>query len=142
MPPWTSQDFLIIAAQRMHAADVLFQYGLYLDAAYIVGYAVECSLKALIMERTAVDKRWQQLARITRGATMHRPETLVGILHGELGVKLPERIVERFRRQSFAWSVDLRYETGRGDKNATEALFETARMIYQFVSQELSGGSA
>jgi len=141
VPPLNSHDFLLIAAQRMHAADLLFRQGMYLDAEYIGGYAVECCLKALILHRTEPEKQAQQLHRVTRGAAMHRPETLVGILHGELGVVLPEPIATRLRRQSFTWGVELRYETGLGDKGKTEFLLETARMIYEFVSQQLSGGS-
>lgn len=51
MPPKTSRDFLKVAEQRLNAAEVLFDADLTLDAQYVAGYAVECSLKAVILGR-------------------------------------------------------------------------------------------
>jgi hypothetical protein len=48
MPPTSSRDFLKAASQRLNAAETLLRENVTLDAQYIGGYAVECSLKALI----------------------------------------------------------------------------------------------
>ncbi len=52
MPPTTSRDFQKAAGQRLTAAETLLRETLTLDAQYIGGYTVECTLKALIMELT------------------------------------------------------------------------------------------
>ena len=57
MQPKTSHDFLKVAEQRLNAAEALLGGDLTLDAQYVGGYAVECSLKALILEKTAFDYR-------------------------------------------------------------------------------------
>ena len=49
-----------------------------LDAQYLGGYTVECSLKALILHRTPDPEKPDKLKRITSGAKMHRPEVLLG----------------------------------------------------------------
>lgn len=49
MPPASSLDCLKVAKQRLTTAETLLREKLTLDAQYIGGYAVECSLKALIL---------------------------------------------------------------------------------------------
>src|SRR5438876_846258 len=51
-----------------------------LDAQYLGGYAVECSFKALILEKTPAADRLDMLKKISSGAPMHRPEVLLGQL--------------------------------------------------------------
>ena len=46
MPPTTSRDFQKVAAQRLTTAETLLREKLTLDAQYLGGYTVECSLKA------------------------------------------------------------------------------------------------
>ena len=77
MQPQTSRDFLKVAEQRLNAAEALFAADLTLDAQYVGGYAIECSLKALILEKTALPDRPDKLMRISSGATMHKAETLL-----------------------------------------------------------------
>lgn len=53
MQPTTPQEFLKVALQRLTAAEAILEnLRLTLEAQYIGGYAVECSLKALILEKT------------------------------------------------------------------------------------------
>ena len=135
MPPTTSRDFQKAAAQRLTAADALLREKLNLDAQYIGGYAVECALKALIVELTPDLDKPNLLARITSGAHMHRPDVLRGEL-GKLGVFLPLEIAKRMRR--FDWTTNLRYETGRRDTGETKALLNTAKAVYDWVEGRLS----
>ena len=113
MQPITSRDFLKVAEQRLNAAEALFAADLTLDAQYVGGYAVECSLKGLILERTDLPDRPDKLLRISSGATMHRPETLLQELRA-CGVRLTPELARRMRR--FDWTTDLRYETGRRNR--------------------------
>jgi len=134
MPPTTSRDFQKAAAQRLTTAETLLREKLTLDAQYLGGYAVECSLKALILQLTPDPDKPRKLRRITSGANMHRPDVLLGELRN-LGVALPLVLVERMRR--FDWTTDLRYETGRRDTGETIALLTTAKAIYDWVEGQL-----
>ena len=135
MPPMTSRDFQKVAGQRFTTAETLLRARLTLDAQYFGGYTVECSLKSLILHQTPDSEKPDKLKRITSGATMHRPEVLLGELR-DLGICLPQDIAKRMRR--FDWTTDLRYETGRRDTGETVALLKTAKAIYNWVEGQLS----
>jgi HEPN domain-containing protein len=134
MQPTTSRDFQKVAAQRLTTAETLLREKLTLDAQYLGGYTVECSIKALILHRTADPDRTEVLKRITSGAQMHRLDVLMGELRN-LGVALPLEIAKRMRR--FAWATDLRYETGRRDTGETIAFLNTAKAVYDWVEGQL-----
>ena len=134
MPPTTSRDFQKAAGQRLTTAETLRGLKLNLDAQYLGGYTVECSLKALILHRTPDPEKLDKLKRITSGAKMHRPEVLLGELR-TLGVSLPLEMTKRLRR--FGWTIDLRYETGRRDTGETVAFLKTAKAIYDWVEGQL-----
>lgn len=68
MPPTTSRDFQKASAQRLTAAETLLREKLTLDAQYIGGYTVECSLKSLILHRTPDPDKPDKLKQITSGA--------------------------------------------------------------------------
>lgn len=135
MPPTTPRDFLKVAAQRLTTAETLLRERLTLDAQYLGGYTVECSLKALILQRTPAPDKSDKLARLTTGARMHRPEVLLGELRTQ-GVALPLEISKRMRR--FEWSTDLRYETGRRDTGETIAFLKTAKAIYDWAEVQIT----
>jgi HEPN domain-containing protein len=134
MPPTTSRDFQRAAAQRLTTAETLLREKLTLDAQYLGGYTVECSLKALILELTPDADKADKLKQITAGAKMHRPDILLGELRN-LGVALPLDLAKRMRR--FPWTTDLRYETGRRDTGETTAFLTTAKAIYDWVEGQL-----
>lgn len=137
MPPTTSRDFQKAAAQRLNAAETLLRWcreKLTLDSQYLGGYAIECSLKALILHLTPDPDKPEKLKHICGGAKMHRPDVLLGELKN-LGVSLPLEMAKRMRR--FDWTTDLRYETGRRDTGQTVALFKTAKAIHDWVEGQL-----
>jgi hypothetical protein len=136
MQPTTARDFLRVALQRLDVAvEIAEVLRRTLEAQYIGGYSVECSFKALIMERTAEAERPAMLERLTRGATYHRPEVLLDRLR-ELGIALTPDLARRMRR--FDWSPDMRYETGRKDTGETNALLNTTRAIYEWVRPQIT----
>ncbi len=134
MPPTTPREFLKVAAQRLTTAETLLREKLTLDAQYLGGYTVECSLKALILQRTADVDQPEKLKLLTSGATMHRPDILLGELRN-LGTALPLEIAKRMRR--FDWATNLRYETGRRDTGETIAFLNTAKAIYEWVEAQV-----
>jgi hypothetical protein len=135
MPPSTSRDFQKVAAQRLETAELLLRERRTLDAQYIGGYTVECSLKALILERTPDPEKPDVLKKLTSGASMHRHDILLGLLRDD-GVALPLDLARRMRH--FRWNSDLRYETGRRDTGETRGLLTTAKAIYDWVGGQLS----
>ncbi|HET6883242.1 MAG TPA: hypothetical protein VFI31_23935 [Pirellulales bacterium] len=136
MQPTTARDFLRVALQRLDVAiEIMEILRRSLEAQYIGGYSVECSFKALILERTAEADRSEMLERLTHGATYHRPEVLLDRLR-EFGIALTPELAKRMRR--FDWTTDLRYEIGRKDTGETNALLKTARAIYEWVEPQIS----
>ena len=135
MQPTTPRDFLKVALQRLTAAEEIMEtLRLTLEAQYMGGYSVECSLKALILEKTVEPDRPAVLDRLTHGATYHRAEVLLDRLR-ERGVFLTVELAKRMRR--FDWTTGLRYETGRKDTGETNGLLRTARAIYEWVEGQI-----
>ncbi len=137
MPPTSSRDFQKAAAQRLIAAETLLRAKLSLDARYIGGYTIECSLKALILERTLAPDRVETLGKISSGAKMHRPDILLGELRRLGAPPLPLELARRLRPGRFDWATDLRYETGRRDTGETTAFLKTAKSIHDWVEGQL-----
>lgn len=136
MQPTTPRDFLRVALQRLTAAEqIMGSLGLTLEAQYIAGYAVECSLKSLILEKTSIADRPSVLELLTHGASGHRPEVLLARLR-ELGVELTVDLARRMRR--FDWTTELRYETGRKDTGETNGMLRTARAIFNWVEGQVT----
>ncbi len=106
-----------------------------LEAQYVGGYSVECSLKALVLEKTTDADRPKILERITSGSTYHKHEPLLEKLR-ERGVFLTLELAKKMRR--FDWTTNLRYEIGRRDTGETNALLRTARTIYEWVEGQIS----
>ncbi len=135
MQPTTPRAFLKVALQRLTAAEEIMEtLRLTLEAQYIGGYSVECSLKALILEKTAEPDRPAMLDQLTHGATYHRAEVLLDRLR-ERGVFLTVELAKRMRR--FDWTTGLRYETGRKDTGETNGLLRTARAIYEWAEEQI-----
>jgi hypothetical protein len=136
MQPTTPRDFLKVALQRLDAAEeIMDKLRLTLKTQYIGGYSVECSFKALILEKTPEAERPAMLDRLTRGATYHKAEALLDRLR-EKGVALAADLAKRMRR--FDWTTDLRYEIGRKDTGETNGLLRTAREIYHWVEGQIT----
>jgi hypothetical protein len=134
MPPTTSRDFQKVAGQRLTTAETLLRQRLTLDAQYIGGYAIECSLKALILHSTPNADKPETLKLISSGSKMHRPDVLLGELR-KLGVLLPLELAKRMRRVD--WTTSLRYETGRLDTGETIGFLKTVKAIYDWVQGQL-----
>jgi hypothetical protein len=98
------------------------------------GYAVECALKALILEKTSQADRQTTLELISSSAKMHNPEILGGFLK-DLKSPIPLGLVKKFRH--FRWSTDLRYQTGRTASNETGGFLKTAKETCEWVKGQL-----
>ena len=136
MPPKTSRDFQTAAAQRLNAAEILLRADVTLDAQYLGGYTVECSLKALILERTPDPDKAEKLKKITKSALMHRSDILLGELR-DLETVVPPDLAKRIRSVNLEWTTSLRYERGRRDTEATRVFLDTVRDIFFWVESLL-----
>jgi HEPN domain-containing protein len=136
MQPTSARDFLRVALQRLDVANEIMEVlRRSLEAQYIGGYSVECSLKALILEKTAETDRLTTLRAMTQGSIHHRPEVLLARLR-DLNISLTPELAKRKRR--FDWHTGLRYETGRKDTGETNALLTTAKAIYQWAEPQIT----
>jgi HEPN domain-containing protein len=115
-------------------AEFLLENGFTLDATYLGGYTLECTLKALIMELTPVSDKLATHKAITEGNKGHNLEVL-GARLKKLGRPIPLELVRRFRR--FPWSVSLRYESGRRDTGETQGFLKLAKATYDWVEGQL-----
>lgn len=102
--------FLRAAKQRLTSAELLLKADLGLDATYLAGYAVECSLKALLLARTP-KRGWGSVEGVFQGRGGHNFERLKALLQRR-GVAFDSELVRRLRVVS-TWNTDLRYEVGR-----------------------------
>ncbi|HTQ39643.1 MAG TPA: HEPN domain-containing protein [Pirellulales bacterium] len=134
--PSSSRDFQRAAAQRLATAQFLVENGsrYNLDATYLAGYAIECTLKALIIEYSSEAERTEKLKLITSGKKNHNPEILAGYLT-DIGHPIPPDLKKRILR--LGWSVDLRYEFGKKDTGETRAFLKSATAIYDWVEGQL-----
>ena len=136
MQPDTPRDFLKVALQRLAAAEaIMAKLDFNLEVQYIGGYSVECSLKALLLEKTPLIERTNMHYILTHGAAAHQAENLLGKLRYRK-INLTRELSRRMRR--FDWDTSLRYETGRKDTGETNALLRTARMLYNWVEEQIS----
>jgi hypothetical protein len=136
MQPVTARDFLKVSLQRLTGAEeIMDKLRLTLEAQYIGGYSVECSLKALILQTTPVGDQFVMHTKLTHGATYHKPEHLLPLLKAG-GIVLTPQLAKRMRR--FDWTTAMRYEIGRKDTGETNALLNTARAVYEWVELQIT----
>lgn len=113
---------------------------------YLMGYAVECTLKARLMEvhraRTltslerALSKRHRKTVRLT-GAEGHSIARLVELADG-----LPERIKSQSGTQGdyadcVTWRVEWRYDPDAGTEKDCSRFFAAAERFLRFVDANL-----
>ncbi len=124
------------ATQRLSAAEFLMtRAGMEMDAVYLAGYGVECSLKALILRQTPRAQFKRMLRDLTEvGAKGHSFEYLKGILkeqHRGRG-RSDEDVLGKLARELknvASWSTDLRYQVGTLKPKTAHAFFEAATAI-------------
>lgn len=132
--PTTPREFLKVAYTRLRAAEHLLGGRFHLDAQYLAGYSIECGLKALILQRTPLQRRQDMLKRLTAGARMHQFEVLLGKLRVHK-ISLPPELVKKLRR--FPWSPALRYEWHNRPSGETKAALKTSRAVLQWVEGQV-----
>ncbi len=106
---YSPKSYRRAATQRLDAARFLLKNSsYYLDALYLAGYAAECCLKALILERTPKSKWAATSEEIGSGAKAHNFDFLRGILNRRQ-CSIPEEIGVSLEVVKREWITDLRY---------------------------------
>jgi HEPN domain-containing protein len=122
------------AAQRLDAANFLLETEMYLDAAYLAGYVVECSLKTLILERTPLTKRAVACRELTSGARCHNFDVLSGLLKLR-GCSIPSEVMNCLEVLNDEWRTDLRYVGTFIPQREAEQFIKRARLVHDWVKR-------
>lgn len=130
------RSFIRAAYQRLETATFLYNESAhYQDAFYLAGYAIECSLKAIILEKTTPRSlRRRRLGQITSGSRWHRYDVLLEVL-AELSSSPPGALTRALREAS--WSVSARYATGPGEASEAEEIVLLARETFRWCSPQI-----
>jgi HEPN domain-containing protein len=136
--PNSSRDvrkFQRAAAQRIAAAEMLVEHGFHLESIYLAGYAVECSLKALILRRTPRRVYRAMYEQLTHGRKGHDIESLRSVLRASpIHCELPAKIRELLNRVA-TWNTDLRYEVGLVAYRDAARFLDAARQIREWAER-------
>lgn len=122
------RKFYRVAFQRLEEAEVLLEAGYCNGAVYLAGYAVECMLKALILN-SIPEREHESTEAEFRGQRAHQYEWL---RHRYVQTNAPALPSEISQSLVFVntWETSLRYTPGLGDhKDASRFLAETRKLI-------------
>lgn len=132
----TPHSYMRAATARLSAARRLDESGEpthALDVIYLAGYAVECALKALILERTPRPK-WADVCReIATGERGHD----IGFLARVLRVKspIPDAVREDLNLIGNEWITDLRYAARLIPTAEAQSLLEAVSRFVDWVER-------
>ena len=129
-----ARRFLRVATQRLDDARFLLGYR-NTASIYLAGYAVECTLKALLLSVTPTSKVSKILDSF-RGQRGHNLEWLKAqyIKHG--GSAFPALISRKFARVN-SWKTDIRYDPGTSLLSDAEGFFQAAEEIPRWANERL-----
>lgn len=134
-----SQDWLLqfsrASEQRLEAAEVLLDAGLYRDAIHLAGIAAECAVKAMILSYVPLPRRSDFVEERFRGARAHRFDYLRHLMN-DVQCPFPNSFRGEWRRLT-GWTVDLRYETKRIPRPEAEAFVKTTRHVIDVVRERI-----
>jgi HEPN domain-containing protein len=94
---------------------------------YLAGYAIECSMKALILRRTPRQRQRHVFEAISQGVKGHNFDHLLERLV-RLGCQMPGDVREQLRYAS-EWSPDLRYGAGKVVKDDADNFLNSVRRV-------------
>jgi HEPN domain len=129
------QRFYRVAAQRFEEAEYLFKGERYAAAIYLGGYAVECSLKALILSLVP-RTRQTEVAEAFRGGGWHRFERLKDDYMARGGASFPIAIARSFSYVS-RWTVESRYVPGERPLREAKLFLDSTKSILEWINGRL-----
>jgi HEPN domain-containing protein len=132
-----SQDvrrFKVAALQRFEDAQILLDNDRATGAVYLAGYAVECLLKAVLLDRTPKSKQ-QAIWDSFRGKAGHNLDSLQYAVR-RAGVPLPSELHRDFLKVS-SWTTDLRYYTGSKKRDDAQDFLQSAARVLKWLEGQL-----
>ena len=128
-----ARRYLRVAHQRLDDGRLIVeQLNRPQAAIYLTGYAVECGLKSLLIERTPQGRRGA-VVRSFRGASAHDLRLLRSrLLH--IPIRLPRRIEQRLTFV-LSWSTDLRYDPSPGDPAEADQFVASAAELVDWIER-------
>ncbi len=124
-----------VAHQRLEDVRFLLDNGRTNGAIYLAGYAVECGLKALILESRPRSQA-ADLVKQLRGPKGHDYDWLRSLYRDLEGPAVPDRVRDRFLRIN-TWSVELRYSDRRIGQKDAHAFVSAVVEIWEWIENRL-----
>jgi hypothetical protein len=125
------------ARQRLATGKFLVENEFNLDGIYIAGYAVECALKALILQRTP-DARFDEIYNlISSGKKAHDFEFLKNTFRTKpVSGVIPQELRDHFLEVR-DWTTDWRYTTFAVVDQVAQAFIESTQQIFDWMERNL-----
>lgn len=123
------------AEQRLTSGKVLFNAKAFLDSMYLAGYAIECSLKAVLLARTPKSKRAELMRQAFQGKAGHSFENLKALLRRQ-GVAFSIEVNRQLRKVT-SWSTDLRYRVGLGSSGDAREFIAAVEKIVNWARRQI-----
>ena len=95
-------------------------------AVYLLGYAIECILKALLIELSPINEREETLRSLKEDFGHNLRRLRAGVVGR--GVAIPRPVLSHLLFVS-SWSPELRYEPGPGDRREAERFLTATKDI-------------
>ena len=127
--------FYRVAYQRLEEAEVLSNAGYYIGTVYLAGYAVECMLKALILN-SSPKKDHETVAAEFRGQRAHQYEWLRHRYAQTNAAGLPVAVSESLLIVA-TWDTSLRYKPGLGDPTDASRFLEEVNKILEWADNRI-----
>ena len=122
--------FYLASLQRFEEAELLFDNSYYVGATYLAGYAVECILKALILN-SVPKSRQMEVAREFRGQRAHDFQWLRKRYAQTHAPGITEEVRRRLLYVS-TWETALRYEPRKGKATDAEQFLKAVEDIIEW----------
>lgn len=100
----------------------------------MAGYAIECTLKALILSTYPMKQHGEVIGNF-RGAAAHRIEDLQRHYRTRSGRILHEMV--KLLADVSVWTTDLRYDPGQGRAADARTFVATAQAVYDWGTRTL-----
>jgi HEPN domain-containing protein len=127
--------FLTTAKHRFEEAQLLDELGRTTAAIYLAGYAVECSLKALLLSSVPRAQCGKVLASF-RGKQGHDYEWLKVKYIRSSGARFPPDIAKAFSLVD-SWTTDLRYSPSEASPRESRRFLKSAEAITLWANERL-----
>lgn len=122
-----ARKYYRVAKQRLEEGElVLVKLDRPSAAVYLLGYAIECILKALLIELSPINEREETLRSLKEDFGHNLRRLRAGVVGR--GVAIPRPVLSHLLFVS-SWSPELRYEPGPGDRREAERFLAATKDI-------------